>query len=167
MNHRKAVFFPGQAIEIDSVGWAIDVRVQRFQNVAGGVKLTGVDEDAVGPTDRGVHVGNVKFGHGTFVKKGAEAVAVLDSSEIDDGANAGIKTETETPVLPANFASGDLKTGAERLGDADGSGAGTRRGFQVLIVHRSLRNRRDSFFDHLKHFFFGAIHFDLQAFDIA
>jgi len=42
--------------------------------------------------------------HGTFVENGAEAVAVLDSGEIDDGANARIEAEPESPVLPTDFA---------------------------------------------------------------
>src|ERR1700675_3020456 len=167
MNHRKAVFFPGQTVEIDRVGWAIDVLAQRFQNVAGGVKLAGVDEDAVGPADGGIHVGNVELGHGTFVEHGAQVVAVLDSGEIDDGANAGVEAEAEAPVLPTDFAAFDLEAGAKRLGGADGSGARPRSSFQILIIHRSLGDRYDSFFDHLKHFLFGRVDFNLQALDIA
>jgi len=39
-------------------------------------------------------------------------IAVLNSREIDDGANAGIETKAETPVLPADFAAVDAKAGA-------------------------------------------------------
>src|SRR5579863_10335867 len=167
MNHREAVLFPGQTVEIDRVGGAIDVLAQRFQNMAHGVKLSSVDEDAVGPAYGGIHVGNVELGHGTFIEHGAEVVAVLDSSEIDDGAHARIEAKTEAPVLPADFAAFDLEAVAKRLRDADGSGAGARRGFQILIIYRHLVDGSDAFFDDLKHFLFGGVDFNLQALDVA
>src|SRR5215470_5863673 len=93
VDHRKTVLFPSETVEINRVGRAIDIGAERLENVAGGVELAGVNEHTVGPADGGIHVGNVEFEHGTFVKDGAEAVAVLNSREVDDGADARIESE--------------------------------------------------------------------------
>src|SRR6516162_4865462 len=145
VNNRKAVLFPGQAVEIDGIGGAINPGAQWLQNLTGGVELAGIDEDAVGPANRRIHIRHIELRHGALVKDGAEATAVLDPGEIDDGAQTRIEPETETPVLPADFPAPDLKAGAKRLANADGSGPRPGRGFQILVVHRSLGNGRDAF----------------------
>src|SRR5215470_11618435 len=103
MHHREAVFVPGKSVEIYGVRRTVDIRAERFENVAGGVELAGVNKDAISPADRGVHVRNVEFGHGAFVKYRAEAVAILNAGEIDDGADTRVEAEAEAPVLPTDF----------------------------------------------------------------
>src|SRR5258708_5375406 len=165
VDYRETVFFPRQTIEIHCVGGAIDFWTQRFQNVPGSVELARINEDAVGPVQRGIHVRHIELGHGTFVENGAETIAVLDSGEIDDGANARIKAEPESPVLPTNFAALDLKAGTQGLSDPDRRGSGAGSGFQILIIHRSLGNGNDALVDHLQHFFFCGVHSNLQSLD--
>src|SRR5580765_5110385 len=109
MDDREAVFFPGEAVEIDGIGRAIDLGAQRFQNVAGGIKFPGINKDPVGPAKGGIHVGHIEFGQGAFVKDGAEAVAVLDSGKVDNGAEARIEPEAKSPVLPRNLAAFHLE----------------------------------------------------------
>src|SRR5258708_38037284 len=134
MDYRETVFFPGQTIEIHCVGGAIDFWTQRFQNVPGSVELARINEDAVGPVQRGIHVRHIELGHGTFVENGAEAIAVLDSGEIDDGANARIEAEPESPVLPTAFAAPNLKAGTQRLCDRATRGGGAGWGVPTLRI---------------------------------
>src|SRR5262249_49190595 len=167
VNDRKAVLFPGQAVEIDGIGGAINPGAQWLQNLTGGVELAGIDEHAVGPANRRIHIRHIELRHGALVKDGAEATAVLDPGKVDDGAQTRVEPETETPVLPANLRALDLKAGAKRLGNADGSRPPAGRSFQLLVVHGSFRDRRDAFVDHLENFLFGRVDFDLQAFNAA
>src|SRR5262245_37332064 len=56
VNGRKAVLFPSQAVEINGIQGAINPGPQWLQNLTGGVELAGIDEDAVGPANRRIHI---------------------------------------------------------------------------------------------------------------
>src|SRR5688500_3810087 len=79
----RAVLVDRLPVEPRGSRWAVESRLQRFQEADAGEELASINEGAIAPTVAGVHVGDKQLAHARFVEHRTGAPFIQDLHQVE------------------------------------------------------------------------------------